>query len=233
MSRRNLSAAVLPLALACASALCLAQAGPAPEAKPAPTPKPSKVFQEARAVNPDAAPEARAFEFGMNGFAYHVSANGNGRRTKGKRVRGFNLRLDSGESVTRALYSEYEGDLLLLLHTNIGGAGVGFVTRLEQPSMRGLWRHRIPAPDVGHPLRDGVYLYVTGRGFVGRLDLRSGMFWQSDDRDYADRDRVKTLGAFEVPELDGDAVLFRERPVYNPRRTLVVDRKSGRVIRVE
>ena len=234
MSRRKFSAAVLPLALACASALCLAQAGPAPGARPAPTPKPSKVFQEARAVHPDAAPATQAFEFEMNGFAYHVSANGNGRRTKGKRVRGFNLRLDSGESVARALYTEYEGDLLLLLHTNIGAAGVGFVTRLEQPSMRGLWRHRIPAPDVGHPLRDGAYLYVTGKGFVGKLDLRSGMYlWQSDDRDYADRDRVKTLGAFDAPELGGDAVLFRERPVYNPRRTLVVDGKSGRVIRVE
>ena len=234
MSRRKFSAALFPFALACASALCLAQTGPAQEAKPAPTPKPSKLFQEARTVGADAAPEARAFEFEMNGFAYHVNANGNGRRTKGKRVRGFNVRLDSGEFITRAGYSEYEGDLLLLLHTNIGAAGVGFVTRLEQPSMRGLWRHRIPAPDVGQPLREGVYLYVTGKGFVGKLDLRSGMYlWQSDDRDYADRDRVKALGAFDVPELGGDAVLFRERPVYNPRRTLVVDRKSGRVIQVE
>lgn len=230
MSRRNLSAALLPLALACAAALCSAQTGRAQEAKPAPTPKPSKVFQEARVSDADAAPEARAFEFEMNGFAYHVSANGNGRRTKGKHVRGFNLRFDSGESAARAFYSEYEGDLLLLLHTNLGG----FITRLEQPSMRGLWRHRIPASDVGQPLRDGFYLYLTGKGFVGKLDLRSGMYlWQSDDRDYADRDRVKTFGAFDRPELDGDAVLFRERPVYNPRRTLVIDKKSGRIIRVE
>ncbi|HEX7315523.1 MAG TPA: hypothetical protein VF297_16505 [Pyrinomonadaceae bacterium] len=229
---------MLPLALALvgvsAFSTSLVPSVSAQEAKPAPTPKPSKVFQEARAVNAGAAPEAQAFEFEMNGFAYHVSANGNGRRTKGKRVRGFNLRLDSGESIARALYHEYEGDLLFILHTNIGAAAVGFITRLEQPSMRGLWRHRIPAPDVGHPLRDGVYLYVTGKGFVGKLDLRSGMYlWQSDDRDYADRDTVKALGAFDEPELDGDAVLFRERPVYNPRRTLVVDRKSGRVIRVE
>ena len=234
MSRRKFSAAVLPLALACASALSSARVGPAQGARPAPTPKPSKVFQEARAVNADAAPEAQAFEFEMNGFAYHVSANGNGRRTKGKRVRGFNLRLDSGESVTRALYYDYDGDLLLLLHTNIGAAGVGFVTRLEQPSMRGLWRQRIPAGDAGDPLRDGRDLYVTGAGFVGKLDLRSGMYlWQSDDRDYADRDRVKALGAFDAPELDGDAVLFRERPVYNPPRTLVVGRKAGEIIRIE
>src|SRR3712207_7875714 len=44
----------------------------------------SKVFQEARAVN------AQSFEFELNGFAYHVRANGNGRRTKGTKSRGFN-----------------------------------------------------------------------------------------------------------------------------------------------
>ena len=235
MSRRTFSAAVLPLALACASAWSPARVGPAQEApRPAPTPKPSKVFQEARAVSTDATPDTEAFEFGLKGFAFHVRQNGNGRRTKGQRVRGFNLRLDGGDSVGRLFYSEFEGDLLLLLHVNTAGGGGGFVTRLEQPSMRGLWRHRIPAPDVGQPLRDGAHLYVTGKGFVGKLDLRSGMYlWQSDDRDYAGRDRVKALGAFDVPELDGDAVLFRERPVYNPRRTVVVSKKTGEIIRVE
>jgi hypothetical protein len=234
MSRRKFSAVVLPFALACASAFCSAQSGSAQEARPAPTPKPSKVFQEARAVNGNATPDPEAFEFEMNGFAYHISANGNGRRTKGKRVRGFNLHLDSGESAARLLYTESDGDLLLLLHTNIAGAGVGFVTRLGQPSMRGLWRQRIPVPDVGHPLRDGGHLYVTGKGFVGGLDLRTGAYlWQHADLNDGRGDEPKPLGAFDEPALDGDAVLFRERPVYNPRRTLVVNRKTGKILRVE
>jgi hypothetical protein len=219
------------LAPTCASALtpCSAQ-----EASPAPTPKPSKVFQAARPVSTNAASDPEAFEFEMNGFAYHVSANGNGRRTKGKRVRGFNLRLDSGEAVANLLYSEFEGDLVLLLHTDIAGVGLGFVTRLEQPSMRGLWRQRIPAGDVGHPLRDGHSLYVTGMGFVGRLDLRTGDYdWQHDDLEVERGAWTTPLHTFDEPELDGGAVLFRERPVYNPRRTLVLDRKSGKVIRVE
>ena len=234
MSRRQFSAAVLPFALACASAFCSAQVGSAQEARPAPTPKPSKLFQEARAVNSNATPDPEAFEFEMNGFTYHVNANGNGRRTKGKRVRGFNLRLDSGETVANLLYSEFEGDLLLLLHTDIAGVGLGFVTRLEQPSMRGLWRQRIPARDVGRPLRDGHNLYVTGEGFVGRINLREGAYlWQHDDLEVERGTGLKPLHTFDEPELDGDAVLFRERPVYNPRRTLVLDRESGRVIRVE
>jgi hypothetical protein len=236
MSRRDFPATRLRLALAfvfaCALWPCLARADSAQEARPAPTPKPSKVFQEARAVGDAAPPEA--FEFEMNGFAYHVKTNGNGRRAKGKRVRGFNLRLDGGETISKLLYSEFEGDLLLLLHTEIGGVGLGFVTRLEQPSMRGLWRQRVPSGDVGRPLRDGPHLYVTGEGFVGQLDLRTGGYaWQHDDLEVGRGPEPKPLHAFDAAVLDGDAVLFRERPVYNPRRTLVLEKKSGRVIRVE
>jgi hypothetical protein len=218
MSRRSLSSALLLL-------LLLARAASAQEPKPAP--KPSEVFQEARAVSD-------AFEFEMHGFAYRVAANGNGRRTKGRQSRGFNLRLDRGESITKLFHSEFEGDLLLLLHTDIAGNGFGFVTRLEQPSMRGLWRQRVPAGDVGRPRRDGRQLYVTGLGLVGRLELDTGEYaWLHDDLEVEHGADAKPLHTFDEPELDGDAVLFRERPVYNPRRTLVVNRKTGKVIRVE
>lgn len=229
MSRRKLSAVVC-LALA----LFSARVGPAQETRPAPAPKPSKLFREARAANENATPSPEAFEFEIDGFAYRVSANGNGRRAKGKRVRGFNLRLDGGEAIVSLLYSELEGDLLLLLHTDIAGIPLGFVTRLEQPSMRGLWRQRIPAGEVGDALREGHSLYVTGLGLVGKLDLRTGTYdWQHDDLEVVRADWTKPLHTFDEPELDGGAVLFRERPVYNPRRTLVLDKKTGEVIRIE
>jgi hypothetical protein len=233
MSRRKFSTLVC-FALACAYALFSAQVGSAQDARPAPTPKSVKVFHAARALNLNATPDTEAFEFEMHGFAYHVSANGNGRRTKGTKVRGFNLLLDRGDSVASLFYSEIEGDLLLLLHLSGAGGGAGLVTRLEQPSMRGLWRQRIDAPEVGEPLRDGRDLYVTGAGLVGKLDLRTGEYaWHQEGLEDMRGEEPKPFKAFDPPELRGDAVLFRERPVYNPRRTLVLDRKSGKVIRVE
>lgn len=233
MSCRKLSAALL-LGFALALAPRPAPAGPAQGARPAPSPKPAKVFREARAVNDGATPDPAAFEFEMGGFAYRVNANGNGRRTKGRKARGFNLRLDRGDSVAKLFYAEFDGDLLLLLHLAGEGGGAGMVTRLEQPSMRGLWRQRVAAAEVGEPLRDGHGLYVTGAGFVGRLDLRTGEYdWQHEGLEDVGGAGPRPVGAFDAPELSGDAVLFRERAVYNPRRTLVLDRKSGRVIRVE
>jgi hypothetical protein len=238
MSRRGFSAALLSLALASAGASALApcsiRADSAQEARPATPPEPAKLFQEARAVNADATPDPAAFEFELRGFAYHVRHNGNGRRTKGAKTRGFNLRLDRGDSIGRLFYAELGGDLLLLLHVSDAGGGAGLVTRLEQPSMRGLWRQRIAAPDVGEPLREGQHLYVTGAGFVGKLDLRAGEYaWQLGGLEDMRGAEPKPLRAFDPPALDGDAVLFRERPVYNPRRTLVLDKKSGKIIRVE
>jgi putative pyrroloquinoline-quinone binding quinoprotein len=231
MNRRKFSATVLRLALVGATALspCLARAGSAQETRPAPPPQPSKVFQEARAVNAPA-----AFEFEMEGFVYHIRQNGNGRRTKKTKTRGFNLRLDSGDSIGRLFYSEFEGDLLLLLHISGVGGGAGLVTRVEQPSMRGLWRQRIAAPDVGQPLRDDGHLYVTGKGLVGKLNLRTGEYlWRHEGLEDMRGAEPKPLNSFDKPELKGDAVLFREQPVYNPRRTLVLDKKSGKIIRVE
>lgn len=230
MSRRKLSAVCLSLAFFGASALkpCLARVSPAQAGNSA------RVFQTARPINADATRPPAAFEFELRGFAYHIKANGNGRRTKGPKTRGFNLRLASGDSIAQLFYTEFEGDLLLLLHLNDAGGGAGFVTRLEQPSMRGLWRQRIAAREIGEPLREGRNLYVTGSGLIGKLDLRAGVYeWRHEGLEDVRGDEPKPLNAFDPPELRGDAVLFRERPVYNPRRTFVVNKKTGQIMKVE
>jgi hypothetical protein len=237
MNRRKFSAAVLCFALAsaCAYALspCPARAGTTQEARPAPTPKPSKVFQAARPIIGKAHPAPEAFEFEANGFSYYIKQNGNGWRRKGDRTRRFNLRPEHG-GLERIYFNEYDGALLLVCEVGDGGYGGGFVTLLGQPSMRARWKQSTPAFNVGEPLREGRHLYMTGIGFVGRLNLDTGEFdWKHDDLYDTREGSPKYFNSFEVPELVGDTVLFRDRPVYNPRRTLVVDKKSGKVIRVE
>lgn len=239
MTRTKHAAALSRLALAVAGASALALSLPCikaqdARAKPAPTPKSSRVFQEARPINSPATPDPQAFEFEMNGFSYHIVSNGNGRRTKGDRTRRFNLRLDGNVGLARIYFSEYGGDLLLVCEVGDGESGSGFVTLLGQPSMRARWKQSYPAFNVGEPLREGRSLYVTGVGFVGRLDLGTGEFdWTHDDLNATRDGASNSFNSFEPPELSGDTVLFRERPVYNPRQTLVIDKKSGKLIRVE
>lgn len=197
-------------------------------------------FRRASKTSADSAPDAAAFEFEEGGFKYHVVANGNGRRMKGERVRRFNLRLDGRDYVEGLRFAVYEGDLLLVCELYDGETRAGLVTLLEQPSMRALWSRPVPAAEVGEPLRDGHSLYLTAFGFVARLDLHTGEYvWHHEELDGTTGgagtrpEAARPFNSFETPALARDAVLFRERPVYNSPRTLVVNRKTGKILRIE
>lgn len=174
-----------------------------------------------------------AFEFELSGYSYHVTSNGNGRRVKGGRRRLFNLRLEGRDSITRLHFSKFKDDLLLLCEVSDGEQQGAFAARLEQPSMRARWKLAVPSTSLGPTLREGPRLYLTGRGFVALLDVDRGEYlWQHEDL-YGNRG-PRSFEAFERPERAGREVLFRERPVYNgPARTVVVDGKTGKLVRVE
>ncbi len=227
------------LAAAFALALCLAPCAAAQGAQDDDAPRQSEGFERVRQVRAPGSSGPMAFEFEAGGFSYHVAANGNGRRTKGDKTRRFNLRFDGPDFMEGLRFTVYEGDLLLACELNDGEAGGGLFVRLEQPSMRALWRQPVPASNLGEPLHEGRHLYLTGNGFVAKLDLRTGEYvWQHEDL-HGDA-KVARMGvspddfsSFETPELAGETVLFRARPVYNRRRTLVVDKKTGKIIRIE
>lgn len=174
-----------------------------------------------------------AFEFELSGYAYHVASNGNGRRVKGARTRPFNLRLRGRDSITRLHFSKFKDDLLLLCEVSDGERGGAFAARLEQPSMRARWKLDVPSASIGPTLREGPRLYLTGRGFVALLDVDGGEYlWQHEDL-YGSRG-PRSFESFGPTERAGREVLFRERPVYNgPARTVVVDGKTGKIVRIE
>ncbi len=214
----------------------------------------------AAAGTPAEAPTA--FEFESGGFKYHVAANGNGRRTKGDRTRRYNLHLGGGESIRRLYFSEYGDDLLLLCDVDGGEAGPSvFITRLEQPSMRALWKQSAPSDGVD-TLRRGGSLYLGGAGFVARLELNNGAYaWQHRDRredadeggagrddggervDRGNGDKENDGGAealiphgrYAPAEVAGDTVVFgpARGAAGREAKTLRVHRKTGRIISVE
>ena len=231
---KTAAAFALALALCPAPPAAAARGGQKTDARKEASAAPARGFARARQARPEAPPDRGAFEFELKEFSYHVASNGNGRRTKGGRARRFNLRLDGREYVEGLRFALYEGDLLLVCELADGDGDGGLVALLEQPSMRALWRQKIPASGVGEPLRDGHSLYVTGVGFVGKIDMRTGAFdWQHDLLDDEREGGPMSFGSFGTPELAGEEVLFGGSPVYNQRRTLVVNRKTGKIIRVE
>ena len=198
--------------------------------------QPGRLFEPARQV-PEATPGARvepeAFEFEQSGFHYRVARNGAGRRTKDGAVRLFNLRLEGADWVERVYFSEYEGNVVLVCEVRDAETGAGVAARLEQPSMRARWKAEFSAFNVGQPLRDGAHLYLTGFGFVAKLDLRTGQFAWRQRRLYG-RAGEGTFNAFGPPEISGDAVLFREKADGDrPPKAVRVHRKTGKLLGIE
>lgn len=235
MSRRRLILASLLL-------LCLAPFAAAQDERGAPAQNPKQTFLRAE-ESPPGSPTA--FDFELSDFSYHVSLDGNGARTReGKRARVFNLRLEGGEAIWRVLFSEYEGDLLLIceLKSSKGTNGGAAVFRLLQPSMRARWAQRVPSNNISTH-REGSSLFMAGIGFIARLDLNSGLYdWRHVNLMKREPGKFVTFGAFDEPTVSGGEVLFREKKynsnlvrTYDPNiaKTIVADRKTGEIIRVE
>ena len=224
--------------LTMAGAVVLLAAAARAQERAAPGPEP--MFRHAKEIG--RAPHPDAFEFELGGFKYRIANNGAGRRVKGEAVRLFNLRLGGFDSIQRVQYAGYQGNVLLICELSDGELGWGLVVRLEQPSMRARWRAEVPAFNVGPPLRDGGHIYLTGIGFVAKLELETGRFvWRREN--LYDRAGPGTFNAFALPQLSGDVVLFKEETVYDPAKaltplnrpakTLRVHRKTGKVIGIE
>lgn len=187
------------------------------------------MFAEAKRTSESVPP---AFEFELSGFNYKIAGNGAGQRIKGDSTRRFNLRLDGGDYIERVYFAEYRGNLLLLCGVTDGESSAGFIARLEQPSMRALWKRHIPAFNVGAGLLDEGHAYLTAIGFVARLDLRKGEYVWKHDQLYVDEDG--SFNSFEPPSVEGDAVLFKERPVHKTRpKTVRVHKKTGKITGIE
>ena len=48
---------------------------------------------------------------------------------------------------------------------------MGFIARLDGATLRMKWKRVIPRFNVGQGLLDGAFAYVTGIGFVGKVNL--------------------------------------------------------------
>jgi hypothetical protein len=216
MSRRRFTGALALLLLLAASA--------SPQGESAP--ESPKVFREAKRVS---AGSSDSFEFELGSFTYKIAWNGAGRRIKGDSTRRFNLRLDGGDFLERVYYALHRENVILLCEVTDGESSAGFVARLEQPSMRARWRRHIPAFNLGPGLIEEEHVYLTGIGFVARLDLREGEYvWKHEDL-YRKGDGG--FNSFETPTVEGDAVLFKEKPARDaPARTLRVHQRTGKIL---
>ena len=175
--------------------------------------------------------EPARFEYSADGYKYTISSNGRGTRTGGSTAaRHFNLRLSAGDSLRRSIYfAEFEGDLLLICEVGDEEYASGFVARLDGQTMKTEWKRSIPGFNVGQGLLERNHAYVTAIGFVAKVNVRSGAFVWKHTNLYRNND----FNSFELPQIEGTNVLFTEVTYNKPVKTIVVNKRSGRILSVK
>jgi hypothetical protein len=179
--------------------------------------------------------EPSHFEFATANYSYSISNSGRGVRNGGVApTRSFNLRLDRGDRLTHVVYyAEYRGDLLLICEATDDLYGAGFIVRVDGRTLKMKWKRALTGFNVGPGLVDGKYAYVTAMGFVGKVDLETGVYvWRH--RDLYERSK-HAFSIFVLPEVQGSLVIFKEAPDHLRKKVAIIkiERVSGRIVGFE
>jgi outer membrane protein assembly factor BamB len=166
------------------------------------------------------------FNFATKAGRYHFITDGKGEFATAKgATRKLVLPLDLNFSIERIAYAEIGTELLLVCEESDGEGGAGFVTKIEESTLKIVWRATIPGFNVGEPLWRSGYLYLTAMGFIGKLDYRSGKYsWQHNGL-Y----EKLFFSAFDKPKIEEGKVYFSEGEKKG-NRTIVVDDATGRIL---
>jgi hypothetical protein len=130
-----------------------------------------------------------------------------------------------------------DGDLLLLHHSTCFGPEGDFIQggAVRVAATTGLvqWSARVQG-NTGDALRSGKFLYVTGIGFVGKLDIQSGRYAWQHTKLYRS---PGIYNSFDKPRRDGVRVIFPAfhanmgKPVPDAwPKGLVVHDESGKIL---
>jgi hypothetical protein len=189
-------------------------------------------FSEAKSLPDQNEPES--FEFSTANSKYRISHDGRGLRTGKSDSRSFSLGLSRSDRLARELYyAEYERDLLLIGEVSDGESGSGFIVRLDGRNLKAKWKQVVSGFNIGPGLIDATYAYVTGIGFIGKINLKSGAYvWRHKNLYRQDN---SAFLSFELPQISGRIVLFRESSNHLRKKIAVisVERIQGKIIRLE
>lgn len=174
------------------------------------------------------------FEFSTANHNYSISPHGKGLRgSSNETPRSFSLPLHKDDFLTSSLYyAEYQGDLLLIGEVSDTDYGAGFIVRLDKRTLRIKWKQTVSGFNVGQGLIDGSYAYVTGIGSIGKVSLKTGAYIWRHTNLY--RQRNSAFNSFELPEVNGNTVVFRESSHYLRKKIAVitVERRTGKIISI-
>lgn len=171
------------------------------------------------------------FAIGSNNF--EISNNGKGKRVKSKNaVSSFRFPLGKGEMISSRIYfAQYKTNLIFLYEASVGGDGLGHIASFNSTTLKPKWTAKISGFNIGQGLIENQYAYLTAIGFVAKINLTNGKYVWKHDNLYSWNQKRGAFNAFELPELEGNNVIFTENTNYNQTNIIVVNKDNGKIIR--
>lgn len=101
--------------------------------------------------------------------------------------------------------------LYFVLNLTNGEDGCGGIIKIDEKQFKKIWSQEIPAFNIGEPYFEEFSVYVTGIGFIGKLDTKTGVYlWK-----HVDLYRGNHFNSFEKPFKHKGRIIFIENPIKN------------------
>jgi hypothetical protein len=167
-----------------------------------------------------------ACEFDFADLRMAVTGKGKGSAYReSKLVSTFSLPLGDGY-LEKLYYLDYGGDLLLIFGASDGESGWGGAMLLRTRDSSAVWLREMRAFNIGPATLERAALYVTGIGFVGRIDAESGDFVWKHEGLYCQDDG--SFNAFDAPRVTPTEAWFQEATsVARPLKVIRVRKSDG------
>jgi outer membrane protein assembly factor BamB len=174
---------------------------------------------------------ASAHSFLWRAKHYKINARGVMSVSNGSKNQQYRIRFSTQKTdvIEKLMVTEYQTNLVLVGEVNNGGEGAGFILILNRSNLKQQWLTWIPAFNVGIPLVRGNYIYLSGIGFIGKLNLSTGRYiWKHDDL-YR---KNEAFNNFATPVIEGTTIVFFGEGTSNKATNeIVVDHLSGKIIK--
>lgn len=133
---------------------------------------------------------------------------------------------------TKYYYAKYKDDWVILYDLTNGKSSGGSIIRLDGKTLKPKWNANISGFNIAKGLLENQFAYLGAMGFAAKIDLNSGRYvWKHDDF-YRKYKEGGAFNIFDVPKLEGDTVVFTELENDAPTNSIIFDKLSGNVVKV-
>ncbi|HRH43349.1 MAG TPA: hypothetical protein PKY82_17075 [Pyrinomonadaceae bacterium] len=169
------------------------------------------------------------FEIGLDKF--EIRDNGRSKKINNKKAaKSFLLPLSKNEMLEILYFASYKKDLIFVYGAKESGYGIGYISSFNPTTLKLKWKAIINGFNVGKGLIENQFAYLTAIGFVGKIDLLTGKYVWKHDNLYRKYKKSGAFNFFEVPEIEGNTVIFSENVENLPPNILVINKTSGKIL---